>query len=105
MLTRAYQSAVEFNVQVFMYCAWFRDNQLNPDEQDHEWVAMFLVAAESSAAAQHWGDHLAHSFALRNSHEEFIRSYVEPPSKYEGCRGHVPHIEFGSEATDEHIGW
>ena len=88
-----------------MYSAWFRNHQLRPNDQDGNWVAMFLIHGESPKAAQDWGDRLAKQFADRMRSEEFIRSCVEPPEVYRDCQGSVPRILQGEEASDEHIGW
>jgi hypothetical protein len=48
------------------YTVWFRNLQMEPDEQDCEWVAVFLVEAGTEEAAQSWGDLLAKSCAFRN---------------------------------------
>ena len=42
----------------FMYSAWFLTETLPLDDQDRQWVLMFIVAAGSEHAAVAWGDHL-----------------------------------------------
>ena len=42
----------------FMYSAWFLTAALPLDDQDREWVLMFIVAAGNEHAAVAWGDHL-----------------------------------------------
>ena len=85
----------------YRYVAWFRDHTLDPDEQDAEWVACFIIAAQDAAEALGWGDHLASDYGRRMSHE-FLRSYLDP-DRWED--GQVPRIRSGEDATDELIGW
>jgi hypothetical protein len=94
-------------MQSFMYSAWFRNHNLKQDDQDYEWVAMFIIDAESSAAAQKWGDHLSLAFCRRRTNEGFIRSTIESPSEYANCVGFesTPRTAIGTEPSDELIGW
>jgi hypothetical protein len=90
----------------YIYSAWFRNPILNADDQDHEWVAMIVILADSPDLAQAWGDRLAHDRAKR-TREPFIRSYLEPPSDYQQCKDFVdaPRIAVGEEKSDAKIGW
>jgi hypothetical protein len=88
-----------------MYSAWFCNSSLPVNDQDHEWVAMFLIDAKFPSQAQAWGDHLAKQFALRRVNETFVRSCVEDPAVYRHCIGNIPRVFDGEEASDEHIGW
>jgi hypothetical protein len=72
----------------YMYSAWFlTDGTL--DIQDREWALMFIVAAGSEETAVAWGDYLVRRHLRRHpwDDEQFLRSYVEPASKYAHCNG------------------
>jgi len=88
-----------------MYSAWFRDSNLAADDQDHEWVAMFLMTAETAERAHAWGDRSAMQFAARRTNETFIRSYLEDPTVYQHCSGDVPQVQDGEDVSDYYIGW
>jgi hypothetical protein len=85
----------------FMYSAWFRDETLLPDDQDYEWVGMFIIEAESASAALAWGDELAKRHAVKSG-EPFIRSYVEDPLDYSQCTNFdaTPRIAVGDDTCD-----
>lgn len=91
----------------FVYAAWFRDDSLPPDGQDHEWVACFFVDAERGSDAQAWGDHLAAGRVSRLPGEPFIRSEVRSPADpyYAGCTLELPAVAYGTEVSDVFIGW
>lgn len=97
----------KFGLKDYMYVAWFRDKQLKPDEEDYDWVAMFLIAANSAADAKGWGDRLANSFAERSHRHVFRQSDIDSPAKYgDYIRSeNVPRVEYGVEAADDLIGW
>ena len=48
------------------YSVWFRNLLVETDDQDYEWVAVFVIEADTADAARFWGDHLAESYARRN---------------------------------------
>ncbi len=84
----------------YLYSVWFRDDALPPDDQDHEWVACFLIEADSPGAAQALGDELALARA-RRAQEQFLWSSVALPTGAE----ELPLVKAGEAATDDHIGW
>jgi hypothetical protein len=88
-------------MQSFMYSAWFRDEQLPADYQDHEWVCMFIIEAQSAETALAWGDRISHRYAARMG-EPFIRSYLEDPEEYSSCLGfsETPRSIAGDESFD-----
>ncbi|AYQ28767.1 hypothetical protein DT070_12460 [Polaromonas sp. SP1] len=89
-------------VSRFLYTAWFQDALVEPDDEDFEWPACFLVTASSMEAAQHWGDHLSDSFSRRRESERFLRSSVEIAT---ASTQDLPVVVDGYEATDGEIGW
>lgn len=89
----------------FMYYAWFQDQRLPPDDQDHEWPACFIVEADSADEALAWGDHLAKSYSTRTSEYVFLRSGVEDAGTAGGDLASLPVVVAGYEATDSDIGW
>ena len=48
------------------YSVWFRNLLVETDDQDYEWVAVFVIEADTADAARFWGDHLAESYARGN---------------------------------------
>lgn len=103
------------NLRAFAYTVWFKDICLEPDEQ--EWVAVFVVEAESAEAALSWGDYLAHSYSIRNPEEAvFLSSDITALDDPKWSRGRAPwakpvtwvdtpHVKYGHMATDDEIGW
>ena len=87
--------------QAFQYVVWFRNETLDPGDEDHEWPAVFVVVSENAEAAKRWGDVLALSYASRTQ-QTFPGSSAmplhEPPPE-------SPIVMNGQEATDEYIGW
>jgi hypothetical protein len=96
-------------VSQFEYSAWFRDECLPADQQDHEWIAVFLIEAESKALAKNWGDHLASSFSARRSSETFLSSEIRDADQcyLESLPSNkaLPLVRNGIEASDSDIGW
>ena len=84
----------------YLYSAWFRDEALPSDDQDHEWVACFLIDASSPEEAQRAGDQLARDRAVR-AREPFLSSSVALPDGSEA----LPTVRAGDLASDEYIGW
>lgn len=92
----------------WIYSVWFRDVTLDLDEQDHEWVAMLEIQAETAALAKQWGDHLAQRRAKRDSATDFLRSEVlspKDPLYVNATMRSIPSVSFGMEPTDTYLGW
>ena len=89
--------------QAYVFTAWFRDDSLAPDEQDHEWPACFEVLAASPEAATAWGAHLSKGYVARQSHLALLRYSVEALPA--GPSGALPLVRYGVAATDREIGW
>jgi hypothetical protein len=87
----------------FEYCVWLRDAHRPPDDEDHEWPAVFVVRAADERAAQTWGDWLAHDYCRRVPEASFISSSVEPAKA--STLQQVPIIEDGERASDNKLGW
>ena len=87
----------------FEYCVWLRDSDRLPDEEDHEWPAVFVVRAADERAAKAWGDWLAHDYCRRTPGASFISSAIEPAKA--STLQQVPIIEGGEQASDDKIGW
>lgn len=86
----------------YQYVACFRDRTAQPDDQDYEWPACFVVDAADARAAQEWGDWLAAGYSRRHEGCEFLRSYLDAdPWAY----GRVPRVTVGEDAPDDVIGW
>ena len=85
----------------YNYVVWFRDHTVQPDDEDYEWPASFLVTAADDLEAQAWGDHLATNYSRREGCD-LLRSYLDPDTWTAGA---VPHITVGEDAPDEVIGW
>jgi hypothetical protein len=90
-----------------MYSAWFYDIRFPPDDQDCEWVAMFILEANSESEALEWGDYLAQDYSTNNTDNRFFKSYVESPSEYQMCLDiqTTPRVKFGEVPSKEYIGW
>jgi hypothetical protein len=84
----------------YLYSAWFRDDTLPTDDQDHEWVACFLVEASSPEDAQRAGDQLARARAVR-AREPFLSSSVALPDGSEN----LPVVRARDLSADRDIGW
>jgi len=93
----------------WVYSVWFSDLPANPDDQDKEWVALLRIRAESDAAAQEWGDHLAKVRVAQDPASTFLWSEVREPTDpmYESTRSwdSVPTVEYGEEPSDEDLAW
>ncbi|MDQ1749309.1 MAG: hypothetical protein QOE71_365, partial [Pseudonocardiales bacterium] len=61
----------------FEYLAWLANNELPPDDEDHEWCAVIIVLADTIDEAQSRGDELIRGFC-EDSFDVFLRSSVEP---------------------------
>ena len=88
----------------YMYSAWFRDEKFAPNDQDYEWVAMFIVVAANEKDARIWGDQLAQRHASVIG-EPFIASYVESASEYEGCVDYdkTPRVVAGDDSLNPFV--
>ena len=93
----------------FVYSGWFRDNTMDPDDQDFEWVACIIINANKIEDAQKWGDILAKRYSRNHKDQLFLFSEVMSKNdKYhEEVKSwdSVPEINYGENATDEKIGW
>ncbi len=91
----------------WIYTVWFRDENLLPDEQDHEWNAVIAIRASSSEFAKNWGDTLAKRRSLKGKDAIFLRSEVGSKSQFSGVTNWstVPVVDFGQEVSDEVLGW
>jgi hypothetical protein len=85
----------------YQYVVWFRDHLALPDDQDRDWAACFVVAAENEREALAWGDHLARDYSRRNPDEEFVRSYLDSHAWVDA----EPRVMAGESVADEVIGW
>lgn len=96
-------------VQTWIYAAWFRDTLAAPRDEGDEWVAVFAVSAPTADKAKEWGDHLAMARASRHREDRFVGSEVHLPSdpRYQSGTDwrSTPVVQYGSEASDEFIGW
>jgi len=92
---------------MFLYSAWFRNAFADISEQDHEWVACFLVEAKSDKEASEWGNYLARKYSSSNYEEAFIKSDIEFLSNEEQIilSDQLPIVKYGHEASDLEIGW
>jgi hypothetical protein len=101
----------------FEYVAWFRDADVETDDPDYEWPAVFIVKAATATLAQEWGDSLSRSRASR-AREVFLRSATRPlsdPAAGEEiataeamkayAAGDIAIVVVGDHASDEIIGW
>lgn len=92
----------------YLYSAWFKDSDLLSNDQDHEWVACFVVKAASSETAKLWGDHLSQGMCRRNLNQEFLWSEVREPTDRNyaniDCET-LPVVDYGVVANDRQIGW
>jgi hypothetical protein len=89
--------------QLFEYAAWFRDSMFEPDGEDYEWPAVFIVVAPTAMLAQEWGDALAKSFSERREDQQYLWSSVEIADD-QTARG-LPNVAYGEVASDDFIGW
>jgi hypothetical protein len=90
----------------YVYTAWFRDTNLDPDDQDYEWPACMLIDAPGRSEATEWGDHHAKRFSSNHPSEQFLRSGSEPIEHYANIdRSSMPQVQWRQEAIDAEIGW
>lgn len=99
-IQKGYRATIPRALGQYLYSVWFRDDTLPADDQDHEWVACFLIEADSPEAAQAAGDELALARAQR-AQERFLRSSVALPTGAED----LPLVRAGDVVADGHIGW
>lgn len=88
----------------FEYSVWFKNYEADPTDQDHEWVACFLIDATTKAEAKDWGDLLSRDFVTRNKSNEFLSSSASPFDSNDGL-SELPKVNFGELACDDLIGW
>ena len=89
----------------WLYCAWFQNSLLDPNDQDYQWPACILVESEDAIKALSWGDHLVRRYSIVNPNELFIKSNIEPADLNVINDDYLPKIIYGQEATDKEIGW
>lgn len=51
-------------MHTFIFSAWFRDECLSPTDEDHEWVAVLTIHADSCEVALAWGGRSARKYAV-----------------------------------------
>ncbi|MFF5235375.1 hypothetical protein [Dactylosporangium sp. NPDC000521] len=83
---------------LFQYVAWFRDELLPADDEDHEWPGVIFIRASDSSSALAWGDELAKTCV-----DKFVRSTVEP--WFEPVPVCAVVVAFGERLTAAEIGW
>jgi len=89
------------NGSEYQYVVWFRNPARSESDEDYEWPACFLVAAESETEACRWADSVARDYASRSG-QLFLQSFLDSdpwPS------GSVRRIVAGSHVRDSDIGW
>jgi hypothetical protein len=95
-------------MSTWVYVAWFRSLVADPNDEDHEWVAVLSISAESAEKAKLWGDHLAEKRASRSDEDRFLWSEVHLPSDpmYEGANMEAPPLVLdGVEPGVSVLGW
>lgn len=92
----------ETKVPDYQYVGWFREHTAQPDDQDYEWPACFVVEGTDAHTAQEWGDWLAASYSRRHKGCEFLRSYLDANP---WANGQGPRVAVGEDAPDDVIGW
>ncbi len=88
----------------YLYVAWFRDNLLDSNDQDHEWCACINIKTDSQEKALEWGDYLSKQYSSRNLNEMFFKSYIDLDLSAQSDPS-VPSIKYGQIASDKEIGW
>lgn len=90
--------AVVAGDEVFEYVAWFRDDAVPHDDQDHEWPGVLFIRARDRDSALAWGDELARTCA-----DPLIRSAAA------AWAGPVPAsavvVPHGERRTAAALGW
>lgn len=90
----------------FIFTALLRDNDLQPEDQDFEFPACFIVEAESKAKALSWGNDITLEHCLSNPKHELINTVVESSKNYPAhVLEELPKIEFGFMPSENQIGW
>ena len=90
----------------YVYTAWFRDTDLDPDDQDYEWPACMVIDAPGRSEATELGDHHAERLSSNRPNQQFLRSGSEPIEHYAKVdMAPVPRIQWKLEATDAEISW
>jgi hypothetical protein len=83
---------------LYEYVAWFHDESLPADDEDHEWPGVIFVRANNSDSALAWGDELAKTCA-----DTFVRSTVERRPNPVPASSVV--VSFGERLAAAEIGW
>jgi hypothetical protein len=90
----------------YVYVVWFRDFEHEPEDQDYEWPACFVIRAASEEAALQWGDFLSKRHSQQNPTRQILQSHVEVADRAaDPAISSLPIVEFAVDASDEHIGW
>jgi len=77
----------------------------DPEDQDYEWSACFVVKASTADEAVRWGDHLSESYSRRRGTEVFLSGDVVNAEVAEGDLSQLPIVPAGHETSDAEIGW
>jgi hypothetical protein len=89
----------------FLYAVWFRDLSLPEDDQDHEWVAVFVIEARDQQAAKAWGDTLS-TWRCNSGGQEKLESSIEPlVDPIPPNVGALPVVREGCDESFSQIGW
>ncbi len=90
----------------FIFTALLRDNNLQPEDQDFEFPASFIVEAESKTKALSWGNDVTLEHCLNNSTHEPLNTVIESANNYPShALEKLPKIKCGFMPSEEQIGW
>lgn len=84
---------------------WFRDSRLQPDDQDHQWPACFIIDALTAGDAASWGDQLSQDYVWRTGLQRLSSSAESAETADVAGLNQLPIIPFGHYATDAELGW
>ena len=89
----------------YVYTGWFRDNNVEVDDQDYEFPVCIIIKAQNDFMAKEWGDKIAKKYVGGNSNIEFFKSEISTTKDYKDCNlDRIPVFNYGYEPTDEEIG-
>ena len=90
----------------FIFTALLRDNDLQPEDEDFEFPACFIVEAGSKAKALSWGNDVTADHCLNNPAHELFSTAVESPNNYPShVLEDLPKVKYGFMPSEEYIGW
>jgi len=90
----------------FVFAALLKDNDLQPEDQDFEFPACFIIEAENKSKALSWGNDVTVEHCLSNPSHELINTVVESPNNYPShVLEKLPRIKYGFMPSEEYIGW